>query len=184
MGVSCLSSTRVAASEAHIWYAGAKASQSGGLMSIRISLRKVWAFFNRLEILPGMQVRLWPLLLGLLIVLFPFDWLGEVWPWYASIFNVVFATVFAHEIGHTTIFFLLGLLVLLSVPTLLTRPALYFGLLLVVALGQEAIQALAKQHLPSIYDGRDLLFDLTGVVVAYLLVFTGHWLFLKKNITA
>ncbi len=150
-------------------------------MSILSSaLRKAWRVTNNLEIARGVQVRLWPVLLGLAVVLFPFDWLANVWPAYASLFDVVFATPLSHEIGHATMFFLISLLALLSVPALSQRPALYFGLLLLVAVGQEAIQALAKQQLPTIYDGRDLLMDLTGIVIAYLVALAWRWLSSRK----
>ena len=48
-----------------------------------------------------------------------------------------------------------------------------------VALRQEALQALFKQALPTIYDGRDLFFDLTGALVAYLALSAWHWARLK-----
>lgn len=151
----------------------------GELMSsLPRALRRAVAFSNSIEVARGIRVRLWPLLLGLAVVLFPFDWLPAVWPAYAQVFDAVFATALSHEIGHAALFFLLSLLVLLSVPALRSRPALYFGLLLLVAVGQEAIQALARQELPTIYDGRDLLMDLTGIVAAYLVALAWRWLFL------
>ena len=132
----------------------------------------------------GAQVRLWPLLVGLGITLFPFDWLSEVWPAFGRLFDLVFVTARDHAVGHATMFLLISLLALLSVLSLRLRPALYLGLMLLVAVGQEALQALFKHVLPTISDGRDLLFDLTGVVAAYLIVFAGHWLFLRKNTPA
>jgi hypothetical protein len=135
----------------------------------------------RLPRLWGAPVRLWPLLVGLGIVLFPFDWLSEVWPAFGQLFDQVFVSEREHAIGHATMFLLISLLLLLSLPALRLRPAFYFGLMLLVGVGQEALQDLFKQVLPTIYDGRDLLFDLTGVVAAYLIIFAWHWLFLRKS---
>jgi hypothetical protein len=129
----------------------------------------------------GAPVRLWPLLVGLGIVLFPFDWLSEVWPAFGSLFNLVFVSAREHFLGHATMFFLLSLLALLSVPALRLRPARYVRLMLLVGVGQETVQALFKQEHPTIFTGRDLLYDLTGIIAAYLVVFAWHWLFLRKN---
>ena len=133
---------------------------------------------------PGVQVYLWPLLAALAVTLFPFDWLEEVWPAYGRVFDVVFATALSHEIGHATIFLLAGLFVLLSVPLVQRRPPLYFGLLLAVALGQEALQALSKWELPTLWDGRDLFFDLTGFALAFLLLWGVRRLRAKKQAAA
>jgi hypothetical protein len=108
-----------------------------------------------------------PALLAALLVLFPFDWLDDVWPPYAWVFDRVFATALAHEVGHATLFLLAGLLLLLSFPRLRHRPALYLVMMALGAVSEEALQDLFKLSLPSIWDGRDLLFDLTGFVLAY-----------------
>lgn len=104
------------------------------------------------------------------LVLFPFDWLGDVWPAYASVFDVVFATSLSHLIGHATLFFLCGCLVLIALPALRVHPLRYLGVMLLGALAQEAIQSLFKLQLPTVWDGRDLLLDLTGIVAAYLVL--------------
>jgi hypothetical protein len=126
--------------------------------------------FRPLRLFGGIDVYLWPVLVALVVTLFPYEWLSGVWPAFGSIFDPVFATTRAHLIGHTTLFFLLGLLVLLSVPLLQRRPLRYFALILLVALGQEALQALFKRHLPTAWDGLDLLLDLTGSALAFLLL--------------
>ena len=119
--------------------------------------------------------RLWPFLIALAIVLFPFDWLTKVWPAYRQVFDRVFVTARDHAIGHSALFFLLGLFALVVSPALRIRPLLYLGLMLLVTLGQEALQSLFKQELPNIYDGRDILFDLLGVVIAFGVVWTWQW---------
>jgi hypothetical protein len=104
------------------------------------------------------------------LVLFPFDWLGNVWPAYASVFDVVFATSLSHIIGHATLFFLCGCLLLIALPRLRAHPRRYLGVMLIGAFAQEALQSLFNSRLPTIWDGRDLLLDLTGIVVAYLVL--------------
>jgi cytochrome c biogenesis protein CcdA len=120
-------------------------------------------------------VRLWPFLIALAIVLFPFDWLTEVWPAYRQVFDRVFVTARDHAIGHSTLFFLLGLFALVVSPALRKHPLLYLGLMLLVMLGQEALQSIFKQELPNIFDGRDILFDLLGVIVAFAVMWTWQW---------
>ncbi len=104
------------------------------------------------------------------LVLFPFDWLGEVWPGYAQVFDVVFATPLSHIIGHAALFGLTGLVLLLAVPALRARPAAFLAVMVAGALTEEAIQALAKHAWPTWWDGRDLVMDMVGAVVALALV--------------
>ena len=117
----------------------------------------------------------WHFFIALAIVLFPFDWLTEVWPAYRQVFDRVFVTARDHAIGHSTLFFLLGLFALVVSPALCKRPLLYLGLMLLVTLGQEALQSIFKQELPNIYDGRDIPFDLLGVTVAFVVMWTWQW---------
>jgi hypothetical protein len=148
------------------------------------ALNKALIVVRPVRLLPGVYLYLWPLLAALAVTLFPFDWLEEVWPAYGRVFDVVFATVLAHEIGHATIFFLAGVFVLLSIPLLQRRPLLYFTVMLAVALGQEALQALSKWELPTIWDGRDLFFDLTGFMLAFLLLWGLRRLHARKQAIA
>ncbi len=121
--------------------------------------------------------RLWPLAIGLVLVLFPFDWLSNVWPAYRQVFEQVFVGAREHHIGHISLFFIVGLLILLSFPALRSRPFLYFGLLISAALAQEAVQDLFKLQIPDLVDGLDLLFDAVGFTVAYLCVW--GWQFIS-----
>ena len=116
-----------------------------------------------------------PALLAAGLVLFPFDWLGDVWPAYALVFDRVFATALAHEVGHATLFLIAGLLLLLTFPALRRRPALYLVIMALGAVSEEALQDLFKLSLPGIWDGRDLLLDLTGFVVAYAVIRAVFW---------
>ena len=116
-----------------------------------------------------------PVLLAAGLMLFPFDWLGDVWPAYAWVFDRVFATALAHEVGHATLFLIAGLLLLLSFPALRRRPALYLVIMVLGAVSEEALQDLFKLNLPSLWDGRDLLLDLTGFVVAYAGMYAVFW---------
>jgi hypothetical protein len=139
--------------------------------------------WNRLH-LWGEPVHLWPLLVGLLIVLFPFDWLSEAWPAFGRLFDMVFVNARDHAIGHATMFLLISLVILFAVPALRSSPARYFGLLLLVGVAQEALQDLSKQVPPNIYEFRDLFFDLVGAAAAYLVVFAWHRLALRKQTPA
>jgi hypothetical protein len=86
------------------------------------------------------------------------------------VFDQVFVGAREHHIGHVTLFFIVGLLLLLCLPALRTRPLLYFRLVLIAALTQEAIQDLFKLQMPDLADGLDLLFDAIGFSVAYVVV--------------
>jgi|GEM_PF-1068532 hypothetical protein len=114
------------------------------------------------------------------LVLFPFDWLADVWPTYGRLFDVVFASVQAHLIGHATIFLLAGALVLFALPGLRRHPLRYLGIMLLGAVAEEGLQSLAKRQLPTIWDGRDLLLDLIGFSAAYLAYLLVHALFSRR----
>jgi len=125
---------------------------------------------KRQQILISILLRLWPLLAGLLIVLFPFDWLSRVWPLYGKAFNRVFVTARDHHIGHTTMFFLAGLLTLLCLPRLQRRPLPYLCLVVLIGIGQETLQNLFNQRPPNLWQGLDLFFDLLGWSIAYVAI--------------
>lgn len=77
-------------------------------------------------------------LVGLFLV--PYGWLAEISPDLDFLFNVVFHSQIAHIVGHGLIFALIGAAALRRFPDLRARPALYLGLILLVALAQEALQ--------------------------------------------
>lgn len=101
------------------------------------------------------------------VVLFPFDWLGNVWPAYGAIFDQVFASAQSHMFGHAVLFFIAGSLVLAAMPRLRHRPLLFLGVMVLLSLAEEGIQSLFKAQLPRLGDGRDLLLDLVGYASAY-----------------
>ncbi len=115
-------------------------------------------------------VRLWPLAIGLVLVLFPFDWLSNIWPAYRQVFEQVFVGAREHHVGHSALFFIVGLLVLINFPSLRSRSLLYFGLMISAAIAQEVVQDLLKFVLPDLTDSLDLLFDAVGFTIAYLVV--------------
>lgn len=117
----------------------------------------------------------WFALLAAVLVLFPFDWLSEVWPAFGSIFDRVFVSAREHEIGHTTVFLLAGVLVLCAVPRLRRHPLWYVLILALGAIGEEAFQALSEWHMPNFGDGRDLSFDALGFALAYVLIWVWWW---------
>jgi len=126
------------------------------------------------NVLKTIVIRLWPLAIGLVLVLFPFDWLSNAWPSYRQVFEQVFVSAREHHIGHSTLFFIVGLIVLLSFSALRTRPVLYFGLMFSAAIAQELVQDLFKFVLPDLLDCLDLLYDAVGFTIAYLIVWGGQ----------
>jgi hypothetical protein len=115
-------------------------------------------------------IRLVPLLMLLALILFPFGWLGEQWPAFGHGLDYVFSTDDRHAVGHAALFCLLGMAVLGLQPRLRTRPWRYLGMLLLVGVGQELFQMLYKRRLLLYDDGRDLLTDLAGIVIAFAVV--------------
>jgi hypothetical protein len=134
------------------------------------------------NLLRNIVMRLWPLPIGVVLVLFPFDWLGKVWPAYEQVFERVFVGAREHHFGHSTLFFIVGMILLLSFPTLRTRPVFYFGLMLSAAIAQELVQDLFKFVAPDLFDSLDLLFDAIGFTIAYLIVWGWQALLLRKKI--
>lgn len=124
---------------------------------------------------------LWFVLLAAALVLFPFEWLSSIWPVSALVFDRVFATALAHEIGHATIFLLASLFVLCSVPRLRRNPLFSSVILVLGALAEELLQALSlnRWQPSSIIDERAFCFDTLGFVLAYLLV--GLWWRLRNR---
>jgi hypothetical protein len=121
--------------------------------------------------------RLWPLLVLLALALFPFGWLAELWPIFNTALGRLFPTATEHAVGHTTLFFCLGLLALTVIPALRARPWGYLALILLVGMGQESFQLLYKQR-PFVFDdARDLVTDLFGALVAFALV----WLWQRRH---
>jgi hypothetical protein len=124
------------------------------------------------------SVRLLALLALLALTLFPFGWLGTLWPTFGRGLDQVFSTDGWHAIGHAALFCLLGMAALAVLPQLHARPGRYFGMLLMVGVGQEIIQMLYKGRLLLFDDGRDLLTDLVGMIVAFAVVWS--WQKLQK----
>jgi len=71
--------------------------------------------------------RLTPLLVVLALILFPLGWLAEVWRPFGAVVAVLFASVWAHAVGHASLFCLLGLAALAALPGLRRRPWRYLA---------------------------------------------------------
>ena len=117
-------------------------------------------------------MRLVSLLVLLALTLFPFGWLGQRWPAFGRGLDQVFSTDGRHAAGHAALFCLLGCAALMVLPHLRTRPMRYLSMLLLVGVGQELFQLLYKGQLLLFDDGRDLLTDLAGIVVAFAVVWS------------
>jgi hypothetical protein len=114
--------------------------------------------------------RLAPLLALLALTLFPFGWLGTLWPTLGRGLDDLFPTEGRHAIGHASLFCLLGLVALAVLPRLRELPWRYIGLLLLAGAGQEFFQMLYKGRLLLFDNSRDLLTDLAGALVAFAIV--------------
>jgi len=117
--------------------------------------------------IPRVLARLAPLLVLLFLTLFPFGWLGQLWPAFGRGLDGVFSTDGRHAVGHASLFCLLGLTALAVLPRLRDQPWRYFSLMLLVGVGQELFQALYKGRLLLFDNSRDLLTDLAGILVAF-----------------
>jgi hypothetical protein len=111
-----------------------------------------------------------PLAALLALILFPFEWLGTRWPAFGHALDDAFATETEHAIGHATLFAICGLLALRLFPALRWRRWRYFGLLLLAGVGQEGLQLAFKRRGLAYDDARDLLVDLLGLTLAFVLV--------------
>ncbi len=126
-------------------------------------------------------IRLVPLLVLLALILFPFGWLGDQWPAFGSGLDQVFSIDGRHAIGHAALFGLLGLAALIMLPRLRTKPLRYLSMLLLVGVGQEFFQLLYKGRLPLFDDGRDLLTDLAGMIVAFAIIWSWRRIVSEKQ---
>jgi glycopeptide antibiotics resistance protein len=93
------------------------------------------------------------------------------WRPFGRALDHMFASEQRHAIGHITLFALLGLALLLVWPQLRSRPWRYFGLILIVGIGQEAFQLAFKQRAIVLNDFTDLLIDLIGAALAFGVVY-------------
>jgi hypothetical protein len=116
-----------------------------------------------------------PLLALLALTLFPFGWLGRLWPAFGRTLDRLFSTDAWHAVGHASLFFVLGLVALSLLPGLRARPWRYFGVMLLVGAGQEFFQTLYKGRVLLFDNGRDLLTDMAGVLAAFLMVWWWRW---------
>jgi hypothetical protein len=111
----------------------------------------------------------WPALALLAFLWFPFDWLSEIWPAFGVPFRMVFHNAHDHFVGHTVFFLIVGLLLLSLVPALRRKPQWYFPGLVLAALMQETIQALARGQPPAFTDVNAFKGDALGGTVAFAL---------------
>jgi hypothetical protein len=118
------------------------------------------------------MMQLGPLLMLLGLILFPFGWLGERWLAFGRLLDHVFSTDGRHAVGHAALFCLLGSAALLVLPQLRTRRLRYLSMLLLAGVGQELFQMLYKGRLLRFDDGRDLLTDLAGIIVAFAVLWS------------
>ncbi len=107
-----------------------------------------------------------PLLLVLLAVLFPFQWLAEQWSGFGSVLSALVPGERAHTVAHAGLFFTLGLVAVNTFPHLGRRPLLFCALVVAAAVSQETFQLLYKDALLSFDTVRDMAADFAGGAAA------------------
>lgn len=120
-------------------------------------------------------LQLWPLGLILCFSLFPFGWLGERWPRFGLWLGSTLGGDLAHGIAHFGLFLMIGLTFLSLFPALRSRLGLFLILGLGLGITQEGIQLLYKQRPLVLDEFRDLMVDLGGMTMAYILFGLGRW---------
>jgi hypothetical protein len=123
----------------------------------------------------------WPVFILLGILWFPFDWLSKVWPTFGIPFRQVFHNAHDHFVGHTTFFFIIGMLILSIIPILSRRLHWYVLGLIVAALVQETIQAYFRGEIPTFTDFNAFKGDALGGMSAWILQFVLHYLYAYRK---
>ena len=109
-----------------------------------------------------------PLLIIIVLGLFPYGWLAAHWQRFDAFTGALFPTALAHAIGHTSLFIIMGAALLAFFPKLRQQPLAFFGIMLLLGLCQEAFQLAYKQRPLEFDELRDLITDMLGSLVAWL----------------
>jgi hypothetical protein len=102
------------------------------------------------------------------VTLFPWGWLTQQWPAFDRFMQLLFSEQIGHIIGHSVIFTLLGLCLLIALPAL-RRPLPYMSAILGFAIGQEFLQLIYKQRPIVADDITDLLVDLAAAALVFVI---------------
>lgn len=124
-----------------------------------------------------------PIVAAFAFLWFPFDWLSEVWSPFGNPFRVVFHDARSHFYGHTVLFLVTGIVVLIRLPVLARKPVFYIGAMVAAALVQEAIQALFRNEIPRFNDFNAFRGDALGSFCAFMLVTIIGRFCAKKSLT-
>lgn len=113
----------------------------------------------------------------LLIQQLPLGALLAGWPALGTAEHWFAASSRGQAISHLVLFWLFGLILLWAVPVLRRRIGLFAGVILAVALAQEALQLLRFPGWPDYYDARDVVLDLGSALIAWAMV----WLISRRS---
>jgi glycopeptide antibiotics resistance protein len=103
--------------------------------------------------------------------LIPFGRILSLFPEFHQAARQVYATWYAHVVGHALIFVIIGTAVLLSFPSLSQRPKLYLSLMAVLGVMQEFFQLVGFKHRTPVFDDLfDVFVDFSGAIIAFFLV--------------
>lgn len=109
-----------------------------------------------------------PLALLIAVTLFPWGWLTQQWPAFDRFMGLLFSEQIGHIIGHSTIFALLGLGLLVALRAL-RRPLPYLITIIGFAISQELLQLAYKQRPIVTDDISDLLVDLAAATLVFVI---------------
>lgn len=91
------------------------------------------------------------------------------WPFFGRVVGTILPTPLAQNIGHVVLFAVVGILFLALIPQVRKHFVVYLVVILAVAGSQELFELSLRRPRPSASDALDLLLDLGGALLGYLL---------------
>lgn len=106
--------------------------------------------------------------LFLFLCLFPYGWLAEQSPLFDRFASFLFGTELAHVIGHSILYGGITAVLLTVRPQLLQHPKVYLGAIVLIGIGQEALQILSYKQRPIVFnDIFDVMVNTTAATAVF-----------------
>ncbi len=105
------------------------------------------------------------------------------WSFFNRLVHTFLPTPEVQSLGHIVLFLVVGISLLLLVPDLRKRVALYVVIMFIMASGQELLE-ISLRRLPNFGEVIDLLMDLVGAVFGYFLFMLGSRLYARHKVAA